>query len=345
MCTDDTPAGHAVPVRYDVEPAVVFDLEPADSVTVTSLMDNVTDVFMPDQGPAHRAPAGTGGRRPAATMEGGQAPNALVAEHGFSVLVTVTKNGSRHQILFDTGTSPDGVTENMGRLDVDPSAIEAIVCSHGHFDHTTGLDGLICRLGPVNLPVLIHPHFWRRRRVAIPGRDPMEIPSTSRRALAGAGFDVIEEGQPSFLFDRSVLVTGEVPRTTGYEPGFPPQQAWLGGRWEPDPLVLDDQALIVDVKDKGLVVITGCGHAGVVNICRYARRLTKDRPLYAVIGGFHLNGPLFEPLIPRVLDDLAVLAPEFIVPAHCTGWRAQHAIAARFGEAFVPNTVGTRFEL
>jgi 7,8-dihydropterin-6-yl-methyl-4-(beta-D-ribofuranosyl)aminobenzene 5'-phosphate synthase len=278
-------------------------------------------------------------------MEGGGAPEALLAEHGFSVLVTVTKGESRHHILFDAGTSPDGVVENMRRLEVDPSGIEAIVCSHGHFDHTTGLDGLIRRMGTVNLPVLIHPHFWRRRRVAIPGRDPREIPATSRRALAGAGFEVIEDQQPSFLFDRSVLVTGEVPRTTGYEPGFPLQQAWLGNRWEPDPLVLDDQALIIDIKDKGLLVITGCGHAGIVNICRYARRLARERPLYAVMGGFHLNGPIFEPLIPRVLDDLGALAPSVIVPAHCTGWRAQHAMAARFGEAFIPNTVGTRFHL
>jgi 7,8-dihydropterin-6-yl-methyl-4-(beta-D-ribofuranosyl)aminobenzene 5'-phosphate synthase len=181
--------------------------------------------------------------------------------------------------------------------------------------------------------------------VTLPGRDPLEIPTTSRRALVDGGFEVIEEQQPSFLFDRSVLITGEVPRTTGYEPGFPPQQAWVGGRWEPDPLVLDEQALIVDVKAKGLLVITGCGHAGIVNICRYARRLTKERPLYAVMGGFHLNGPIFEPLIPRVLDDLAALGPSVLVPAHCTGWRAQHAIGARFGEVFVPNTVGTRFDL
>jgi 7,8-dihydropterin-6-yl-methyl-4-(beta-D-ribofuranosyl)aminobenzene 5'-phosphate synthase len=300
---------------------------------------------MPDQGPAHRPPLGSGPSRPAATMEGGRAPDALLAEHGFSLLLTVTKNGSRHQILFDAGTSPTGVTENMSRLDIDPGGIEAIVCSHGHFDHTTGLDGIIRRLGTVNMPVLLHPHFWRRRRVVIPGRDPLEIPSTSRSALLGAGFDVIEEAQPSFLLDRSVLISGEVPRVTGYEPGFPPQQAWLGGRWEPDPLVLDDQALIVDVKGKGLVIITGCGHAGIVNICRYARRLTHERPVYAVMGGFHLNGPLFEPLIPRVLDDLAALTPSVIVPGHCTGWRAQHAMSARFGEAYIPNTVGTRFVL
>jgi 7,8-dihydropterin-6-yl-methyl-4-(beta-D-ribofuranosyl)aminobenzene 5'-phosphate synthase len=253
----------------------------------------------------------------------------------------VTKAGHEHRFLFDAGTSPDGVTENMRRLDIDPSSIEAIVCSHGHFDHTTGLDGLIRVLGQVNMPVLIHPHFWRRRRLQLPGREPRELPTTSRRALIEAGFDVIEERQPSFLFGRSVLITGEVARSTGYEPGFPPQQAWLGGHWQPDPLVLDDQALIVNVRGKGLVVITGCGHAGVVNIARYARRLTGGQPLYALLGGYHLGGPLFEPLIPRVLDDLAALSPEVLVPAHCTGWRAQHAMSARFPGAYIPNAVGT----
>jgi len=349
MCSDPTPGAHGhshggpEPVLHDFEPAVIFDLEPVDAVTVTTLMDNVTDFLMPDRGPARR-PTRTGGRRPTATMDDGWGLDALVAEHGFSMLVTVTKNGADHRVLFDTGTSPDGIVENMRRLEINPSEIEAVVCSHGHFDHTSGLDGLIRRLGRVNMPVVIHPHFWRRRRAVIPGREPQEIPTTSKRALEDAGFDVVEEGPPSFLFDRSVLITGEVPRTTGYEPGFPPQQAWLGGRWEPDPLVLDDQALILEVKDKGLVVITGCGHAGIVNICRYAQRLTHERPIHAVMGGFHLNGPRFEPLIPRVLDDLEALAPSVVVPAHCTGWRAQHAMAARFGDGFVPNSVGTRFE-
>jgi 7,8-dihydropterin-6-yl-methyl-4-(beta-D-ribofuranosyl)aminobenzene 5'-phosphate synthase len=332
-------------VLHDVEPGVLFDLEPVDSVVVTTLMDNVTDVFMPDQGPARRIPPATGPTRASAVMEGGQVPDALIAEHGFSVLVTVTKAGREHRILFDTGTSPDGVVENMRRLDIDPGSVEAIVCSHGHFDHTAGIDGLIRAIGRTNMPVLIHPEFWRRRRIVFPGRDPVEIPTTSRRALAGAGFDIIEERQPSFLLDGSVLITGEVPRTTGYEPGFPPQQAWLDGSWRPDPLVLDDQGLIVNVTGKGLVVITGCGHAGVVNIARYASRLTGGEQLYALLGGFHLNGPLFEPLIPRVLDDLAAMNPGVLVPAHCTGWRAQHAMSARFPGVFIPNTVGTRFHL
>jgi len=92
-------------------------------------------------------------------------------------------------------------------------------------------------------------------------------------------------------------------------------------------------------------VITGCGHAGVVNIARYARRLTGGQALYALLGGFHLGGPLFEPLIPRVLDDLAALDPGVLVPAHCTGWRAQHAMSARFPGVYVPNAVGTTFLL
>jgi len=323
---------------------VLIPLEPVDAVSITTLVDNVTDVFMPDQGPARRPVFALTPRRAVASLEG-PAPDQLVAEHGFSALVTIRKGRRDHHLLFDAGVSPDGLVENMSRLDIDPGDIEAIVCSHGHFDHTTGLDGLSRRLGRTNLPVLLHPDFWNRRRVHLPGREAVEIPTTSRRALEGVGFTIVEERQPSFLLDGSVLITGEVDRTTGYERGFPIQDAWRDGAWTPDPLVLDDQALVVHVSGKGLVVLTGCGHAGVVNICRYALRLTGVDRLYTVMGGFHLNGPLFEPLIDRVCTDLAALGPSVVVPAHCTGWRAHHALARRFGEAFVPNSVGTRFEL
>lgn len=339
-----SPAGAPTAVLEREPLASPIRLEPVESVTVTTLVDNSVDVFMPDLGPARRPTLGSG---PLQQVEvfGGVGPDQLVAEHGFSAMVTVRKNGTEHHLLFDAGVSPNGMVENMRRLDIDPTDLEAIVCSHGHFDHTAGLDGLIRRLGRTNLPVLIHPDFWHRRRVVIPGRDPLEIPTTSRSALEGAGFRIIEDRRPSFLLDGSVLVTGEVDRTTDYEPGFPAQQAFLAGEWRPDPLVLDDQALIVDVAGKGLVVLTGCGHAGVVNICRYAMRLTGSTDLYAVLGGFHLSGPLFEPLIGPVCEDLAFLGPSVIVPAHCTGWRAQHALARQFPGAFVPNTVGTRYHL
>ncbi len=321
-----------------------IQLEPVDDVVVTTLIDNVTDVFMPDQGPARRPALTAGPTRSAATLEG-LAPDSLLAEHGFSVLITVRRAEQRHRLLFDAGVTPDGLVENMRRLEVDPTELEAIVCSHGHFDHTTGLDGLIRRLGRTHLPVLIHPDFWNRRRLVIPGGRLFELPTTSRAALQGAGFQIIEDRQPSFLFNGSVLVTGEVDRTSEYEFGFPVQEAWHAGAWQPDPLVLDDQAVVLNVAGKGLVVLTGCGHAGIVNICRYAIRLSGGVPLYAVIGGFHLNGPMYEPLIGRVCADLKAMAPSVVVPAHCTGWRAQHALAREFDQAFIPNSVGTRFVL
>jgi 7,8-dihydropterin-6-yl-methyl-4-(beta-D-ribofuranosyl)aminobenzene 5'-phosphate synthase len=327
-------------------PRLRIPLQPVDSLTVTTLVDNIYDAFMPDQGPAHRiGPGATRARLPSATMANGFVPEQLVAEHGFSLMLTLTTAGRTHRLLFDCGVSSNGMVENMRRLEIDPRDVEAVVLSHGHFDHTAGLDGLIQGLGRANMPVLIHPDFWNRRRVLLPGREPLEIPTTSRGALEGVGFEVIEERQPSFLFQDTVLVTGEVDRTTGYEPGFPLQEAWRGERWEPDPLVLDDQAVVVNVRGRGLVVITGCGHAGVVNTTRYAQALTGVDRLCAVIGGFHLNGPLFEPIIGRTCADLAALDPAIVVPGHCTGWRGQHALAQTFGERFVPSCVGTRFEL
>ena len=322
-------------------------LEPVDSVHITTLVDNAGDMLLPDQGPAKRPGLGdtTAPRLPAAFLEGGETLDAPLAEHGFSALITIRKNDSERRVLFDAGLTPDGLAENMRRLSVSPKGIEAIVLSHGHFDHTTGLDGLVRALGRANLPVIIHPEFWSRRRITIPGREPFELPSTSRSALRGAGFEIIEERQPSFLLDGSLLVTGEVDRSTEFEKGFAVHQAFRDQEWQPDPLILDDQAAVLNVRDKGLVVMTGCGHAGIVNIVRYARKLTGVEQVYAVIGGFHLNGPLFEPIIAATCKALEELAPQVIVPAHCTGWRAVHALAASFPEAFIQNSVGTRFEL
>ncbi len=329
-----------------LRPRARIPLEPVDALTITTLIDNVADNTMRDQGPARRTRVRPDqGGLSTATMQGGSGPDALLAEHGFSLLLTIRRGERQHRLLFDCGVTPNGMVENMRRLEVDPRDLEAIVCSHGHYDHTAGLDGLIRRLGRANLPVLIHPDFWNRRRVLRSGEAPAELPTTSRGALEGAGFTIIEDRQPSFLFGGGVLVTGEVDRTTGYEPGFPIQEAWRDGRWQPDPLVLDDQAIVVHVRDRGLVVITGCGHAGIVNITRYAQRLTGVTRLYAVIGGFHLSGPIFEPLIERVCADLSALQPTYVIPAHCTGWRAQHALGRTFPAGFVPNAVGTRFEL
>jgi 7,8-dihydropterin-6-yl-methyl-4-(beta-D-ribofuranosyl)aminobenzene 5'-phosphate synthase len=328
-------------------PETQIALEPVDSVTITTLVDNYVDMLLMDQGPAKRPglPTAETPRLSTSVLEEGQTTDAPLAEHGFSAMIGVSSGGRARRVLFDTGMTPSGLVENLRRLGLSPKDIEAIVLSHGHFDHTTGMDGLVRALGRPNLPVFLHPEAWSRRRIVLPGREPFEIPTPSKSAIQGAGFEIIEEKRPSFLLERSLLITGEVDRTTDFEKGFPIHQAKRDGEWQSDPLILDDQAAILNVRDKGLVVLTGCGHAGIVNIIRYARKLTGVEPVYALIGGFHLNGPLFEPIIPLVCDALMDLDPKVIVPAHCTGWKAVHTLAARFPNAFIQNSVGTRFEL
>ncbi|GCE29781.1 MBL fold metallo-hydrolase [Dictyobacter alpinus] len=323
-----------------------ISLKMVDAVTISVLADNLFDGLLPDQGPAKRPKLGPELLRvPAPLMEGGKAFDSILAQHGFSALVSLTLNGHEHHVLFDAGATPNGLVDNLQVFDRSPKDIETVVLSHGHSDHTTGLDGLVRVLGRANLPVLIHPEFWNRRRIVIPGIEPYELPTTSKSALQGVGFEIVEDRQPSFLLGGALLVTGEVDRTTAFEKGMPGQQALRSGEWEWDPLILDDQALLLHVRDKGLVILTGCGHSGIVNIVRYAQKITGIEKIYAILGGFHLAGMTPEPIIQQTCDALAAFAPEVIVPTHCTGYRAIHRLANRLPHAFIQSSVGTCFEL
>lgn len=320
-------------------------LEPVDEVEIVTLVDNVYDALLTDGERTRRAGAGKGAVTAPQFAEG-RTFAGMVAEHGFSALVTVRRGDRSTTLLFDTGLSPDAMVTNADRLGIDLGGVHSVVLSHGHFDHAGGLAGLAGGRGVRSLPMVVHPLAWTRRRLAVPGREPEELPTLSPRALAGEGFEVIERREPSLLLDGSVLITGEVDRTTEFERGMPPpHQAWTGSDWVHDPLVADDQALVVHVRDRGLVVLTGCGHAGAVNIVRHARRLTGVDRLHALVGGLHLGGPAFEPVIPPTVAALTDLAPSLLVPGHCTGWRAQHALAAALPDAWVQSSSGTTYRL
>ncbi|MFD2090147.1 MBL fold metallo-hydrolase [Blastococcus deserti] len=320
-------------------------LEPVDEVVLTTLVDNVFDALLAGGEGVVRAPLNSG-QVLAALFEDGRTSTGLRAEHGFSALVTVRRGTSTTTLLFDTGISPDGMTDNADRLGIDLAGVQGVVLSHGHFDHTGGLAGLADRTGPRSMPMTVHPLAWTRRRIAAPGGDVFELPTLSRRALEAEGFEVVERRQPSLLVDHCVLVTGEIDRTTDYERGMPPShQAWDGTEWRHDPLILDDQALVVHVRGRGLLVLTGCGHGGAVNIVRHAMRLTGVDRLHALVGGLHLSGPAFDPVIPPTVRALTELRPDLLVAGHCTGWRAQHALAAALPEAWVQGSSGTRYTL
>jgi 7,8-dihydropterin-6-yl-methyl-4-(beta-D-ribofuranosyl)aminobenzene 5'-phosphate synthase len=347
MCDTSSDPAEALATAPRPAPGPAVDpiaLEPVDSVEITTLVDNVFDALLtgdertgrPGFGPSVEAPQFTDG----ATKAG------LLAEHGFSALVTVHRAGRSTTLLFDTGLSPDAMVTNAERLGIGFDDLHSVVLSHGHFDHAGGLAGLAGRRGVRALPMVVHPNAWTRRRLAVPGRDPDELPTLSRRALAGEGYEVVERREPSLLLEGSVLITGEVDRTTDFERGMPPpHQAWTGTGWVHDPLVIDDQALVVHVRGRGLVVLTGCGHAGVVNIVRHAQRLTGVGELHALVGGLHLSGPAFEPVIVPTVDTLTALAPSLVVPGHCTGWRAQHALAAALPQAWVQSSSGSTYRL
>jgi len=307
-------------------------LQAVDSAQVLVVVENSVDTFLTSTDVAKRPPW------PATLPK-----DFLRAEHGLSLMVTVETAGRRSVVLYDGGLSRDTAIYNLDVLSADPKELRAIVMSHGHPDHVGGLEGIARRVGR-SLPLVLHPDAWRERKLVFPTGTETYIGAPSAHDLAAEGIEIIEERGPTLLIDGTVLVTGEVDRTTDFETGFPLQWARDGAAWVPDFQVRDDQAMVVNVRGKGLVVISGCGHSGIVNIVRHAQRVTGTSEVLAVIGGFHLTGGLYEAIIPRTVDELAAIAPRYIVPGHCTGWRAIHELARRLPEAYLQTSVGTRFE-
>lgn len=305
---------------------------PVDAADITILVDNSIDILLPGSEQA---------QRPLLTWDWFERKQ-LIAEHGYSLLLTVYRDGRSQSIVYDAGLGRDTVLHNMDVLEVRLNELRAVVLSHGHGDHHGGLEGMIRRIGRRKMPLVLHPDVWRLRKVVFPTGHEISMPPPSHTDLDREGVAIIEERSPTLLLDDMVLVTGQVERKTDFEKGFPLQQAYIHGSWEPDTWIWDDQAVICYVRDKGLVVLSGCGHAGMINILQYARQLTGVDNIYAAIGGFHLTGGIFEPIIPRTISELVAINPTYIVPGHCTGWKAIHEMARQLPQAYIQPSVGTR---
>jgi len=264
------------------------------------------------------------------------------AEHGFSMLIKVFSDESSHTILFDTGVSREGVVTNARGMGLNLREVECIVLSHGHYDHFGGLLNVLKVIDKKDLPIIVHEDMFKIRGSVTPDGTVRKYPKfPSEDQVAPAKY--LKTKQPHLLADDSVLVTGEIPRKTDFEKGFQRQRVFSDGRWQPDQWVWDDRAIVIHVRRKGLVVISGCAHAGIVNTALYARQITGVAKIYAIIGGFHLAGKECEPRIDPTVRMLRQLNPEIVVPSHCTGWRGKYAIFEAMPRAFVWNSVGNLY--
>lgn len=311
-------------------------LKEVETIEVTCLVDNNVDVLLPNTEVAHR---------PVLAKDWYDKP--LIAEHGFCAALTLHIDGVKHKLLLDSGLDPLAASHNVDVLGFDLSSCESLISSHGHVDHAGGLLSVRSRMSQTRrIPLVIHEHAFRNRSVKFQDGRTINLPAPSRSLLTNTGYEIIEKNSHSSWIHHTLLVTGEIPRTNNFEKGFPSHYSEVeDGEMEADPLIKDDQAIIVNIKNKGLVIVTGCGHAGIINTLNYAKELAGEDRIYAVIGGMHLSGGLFEPIIPKTVEELVKLRPKHAVPCHCSGLKAVTEIARKMPDAFIQNSVGTNYVL
>lgn len=288
----------------------------------------------------------------------------LLAEHGFAALVHLGTEGLR--ILWDAGLTRGALLENMRRIKLDPRKIGIIALSHGHDDHTAAVSDVLRAMElrprekewkpgtPVGelrryaegrrVPLVAHPAAFRERWGMDKGQ-PRYGPALppSRAEWEALGADVILSEGP-YPLGAGCWTTGLVPRCSFEKSGRPApgRLAYREGEaFRPDDIE-EDQAIVVHVKDKGLVVLAGCAHSGIVNTVNHAREISGVERVYAVLGGFHLARASDEE-IQRTVAAIKAFAPAMIVPSHCTGFRAQCQFAREMPEQFVVGVVGATY--
>jgi len=343
-------------------------------ISITILMDNSTDLLLKNS--AHAL------RNPLIMNERLNLPPP-VAEHGFSALINIvnddnsssanrqnltenTDGNTNYTYLFDTGVTEDGVIRNADLLGMDFGNIDGIILSHGHFDHSTGLVNILKRISSKRSPpidIFLHPDAFLRRWLVLPDGKKARMPSLDEKQLESLGGSIHKSNKATILPNIEnpfLLMTGQIPRKTSFEKGFPIQYAEYSDNNKdeddddhdeknlnivPDPLVKDDQAVVVNLRKKGLVALTGCGHAGIINTLNYAKDLTGVDKIHAIIGGFHLpaDGGIYEEAMNPTIEEIQNVDPEYIIPCHCTGWKATNKIIDLMPDKFIQSAVGTTF--
>jgi 7,8-dihydropterin-6-yl-methyl-4-(beta-D-ribofuranosyl)aminobenzene 5'-phosphate synthase len=285
----------------------------------------------------------------------------LLAEHGFAALVELGEAGVC--ILWDAGVSTTALLENVRLMELDLVAVDVIALSHGHGDHYAAMTDVLRQIArrpesrewprdaPMEemrewgtgrkVPLIAHPAAFRERwGIAKDGRKygPRIVP---RDEWESAGAEIVPSEGP-YRLGPGCWTTGAVPRRSYEKAGTPPSLAYREGDEFVRDYLDDDQSIVINVRGKGLVVLSGCAHAGIVNTVRYAREISGVDEVHAILGGFHL-GPAKDDEIERTIDEIIKLRPKMVVPSHCTGFKAIARFSSRMPDEFVLGVVGTKY--
>jgi 7,8-dihydropterin-6-yl-methyl-4-(beta-D-ribofuranosyl)aminobenzene 5'-phosphate synthase len=312
-------------------------LREADKVEIVALVDNYSDYFLADTDVAKRMRV--------------LPPAGPLSEPGLSFLFKVHAGSEAHTLLLDTGISGTCLLNNakvfaqsmavmMGEVGADFNDIEAGVLSHGHFDHFGGLLVFLDQ-AKEGMPLFLHTTAFVPRRFQVNPELQIEMPGMDEAALTRAGADLQKVEGATTIASDLVLLSGRVERRTDFEKGMPGMEAKIGDEWITDPFY-DDQGLAVNIKGRGLVVLGGCSHAGIINTVQHLRKVSGIDQVHAVLGGFHLSMEN-EALIDPTISEMKTIAPDYIAPMHCTGWTAINRFAKEMPERFILNSVGTTY--
>jgi len=272
-----------------------------------------------------------------------QYDSSFLGQHGVSFFLTAERGGITRHVLVDVAQNPEALLENMKRMEIPPSSLGAIVLTHCHYDHTQGVARVVKSIGKQDLPVIAHPDLFRLHFVSDPYLRHVGVMEGDRKPDIEAAGGMLYLTRDPVEIMPGLMTTGEVKRQTDFEEVGMSLFTMENGRLHSD-LMLDDISIVANVKGKGIIIVTGCSHAGIVNITRQANELTGTEKVHGILGGFHLV-EASDTRIRKTVQGLRAFSPDWISAGHCTGFRAQVSLYETFKDRFFPLQTGVRFDV